>query len=193
MPGLRSIRVRIIAAFSLLILLLIGISLLSVFRSGNDQVDIDTSAIETASSTAAALSDIDVEFTLQIETLRAFPISQDWSFAEAFRDSIARVEASIQEAQALQSDPADSQALAALDGLAREVEQMSIQGEGVFLFTEVGDAEQATAARSRVETSVANLRPIVAELISEQQRQMGLALPSTVRTSRWKPHGMALP
>jgi CHASE3 domain sensor protein len=177
MPGLRSVRARIIATFSLLILLLVGISLASVFRFGNDQVDVD--AIEKASLTAAALADIDTEFTLQIETLRAFPVTRDWSFADSFRSSIARVESDIQEAQALQSDSADPQALAALDDLARELQQIAVQGEGTFLFTEVTDAEQATAARSQIEGSIATLRPIVADLISEQQRQIDLALPST--------------
>ena len=179
MPGLRSVRARIIATFSVLMLLLIGISLISVFRFGNDQGDVDVGAIEKASLTAAALRDIDADFTLQLETLRAFPVTKDWSFAEAFRDSIARVEANIQEAQALQSDPADSQTLATLDDIARQVREIELQGEGAFLFTEVDDPEQATAARSQVEGSIASLRPVVAELISEQQHQMDLALPST--------------
>jgi diguanylate cyclase (GGDEF)-like protein/PAS domain S-box-containing protein len=180
MPGLRSVRVRIVATFSLLTLLLIGISLVSVFRFGNDQADqVDVDAIEKASRTAAALADIDAEFTLQLETLRAFPVTKDWSFADAFRDSIARVEADIQEAQALQSDSADPQALAALDDVASEVRQIAIHGEGAFLFTDVDAAEQATEARSQVEGSIASLRPVVAELISEQQRQIDLALPST--------------
>ncbi len=177
MPGLGSVRGRIIATFSLLTLLLIGISLASVFRSENDQVDV--AAIEKASLTAAALADIDAEFTLQLETVRAFPVTRDWSFAEAFRNSIARVEAGIQEAQALQSDSTDSQAPAALDDLAREVQQIAVQGEGVFLFTEVGEVEKATAARSQMDDSVASLRPVVAELISEQQRQMDLGFAST--------------
>ena len=177
MPGLRSVRARIIATFSLLMLLLIGISLVSVFRSESGQVDVD--AIEKASLTATALADIDAEFTLQLETVRAFPVTKDWSFAETFRNSIARVEADIQEAQALQSDSADPQALATLDDLARQVREIALQGEGVFLFTEVDDVEQATVARSQAEDSVASLRPVVAELISEQQRQMDLALAST--------------
>ncbi len=177
MPGLRSVRARLIVTFSLLLLSLIGIVLLSVFRFGNDQIDVD--GVEKASLTAAALSDIDAEFTLQLETLRAFPVTRDWSFAEAFRASIARVEADVQEAQALQSDSADPQTLAALDDIARQVKEMAVQGEGVFLFTEVTDVEQATAARSRVESSVASLRPVVDELIAEQQRQIDLALAST--------------
>ncbi len=179
MPGLRSVRARIIATFSLLLLLLIGISVVSILRFGNDEGDIDVGAIEKASLTAAALSDIDIEFTLQLETLRAFPVTRDWSFAEAFRDSIARVETDVQEAQALQSDSADPQTLAALDDIARQVKEMAVQGEGVFLFTEVDDVEQATAARSQVEGAVASLRPVVTELISEQQRQIDLALAST--------------
>lgn len=174
MPGLSSVRARIIAAFSLLMLLLIGISLMSALRSGNDQVDAD--AIEKASLTAAALSDIDVEFTLQLEAVRAFPVTKDWSFADTFRDSVARVEADLQDAKALQSDPADAQTLATLDDIARQVRETSVQGEGAFLFTEVDDAEQATAARSQIEGSIASLRPAVAELISEQQRQIDIAL-----------------
>jgi diguanylate cyclase (GGDEF)-like protein/PAS domain S-box-containing protein len=177
MPGLRSVRVRIIATFSLLMVLLIGVSLVPVFRTGSAQVDADV--VEKASLTAAALSDIDAEFTLQLETLRAFPVTEDWSFAEAFRSSIARVEAAVQETQALQSDPADSQTLAALDGIAREVQQIEIQGEGVFLFTEVGDSENATEARSRAQESVDKLRPVLAGLISEQQSHIDLALAST--------------
>lgn len=177
MPGLRSVRARLMVTFSLLMLPLIGISLVSVFSSGNEQIDVD--GVETASLTAAALSDIDAEFTLQLETLRAFPVTKDWSFAEAFRNSIARVEADVQEAQAVQSDSADPQTLAALDDIARQVSEMSLQGEGVFMFTEVGDAEQATAARSQMEGSVASLQPVIDELIAEQQRQMDLALPST--------------
>lgn len=180
MPGLRSVRVRIIATFSLLMLLLIGICLVSVFRFGNDQAaQVDADAIEKASLTAAALSDIDAEFTLQLETLRAFPVTKDWSFAEAFRASIARVKADVEEAKALQSDSPDPQALATLDDIARQIEEIGLQGEGAFLFTEVSDAEQTTAARSQVESFIAALRPVVAELISEQQRQIDVALPST--------------
>ena len=41
MPGLRSVRARIIATFSLLLLLLISISVVSILRFGNDQVDAD--------------------------------------------------------------------------------------------------------------------------------------------------------
>jgi diguanylate cyclase (GGDEF)-like protein/PAS domain S-box-containing protein len=183
MPGLRSLRVRIIATFSLLMLLLIGICLVSVFRFGNDQAaQVDTGAIEKASLTAAALSDIDAEFTLQFETLRAFPVTKDWSFAEAFRASIARVKANVEQAKALQSDPPDAQALATLDDIARQLEEISLQGEGAFMFTEVDAAEQATAARSQVESTIAGLRPVVAELISEQQRQIEVALPATTAT-----------
>ncbi len=179
MPGLRSVRARIITTFSLLMLLLIGISLLSVFRFGNDESDVDVGAIEKATLTAAALRDIDAEFTLQLETLRAFPVTKDWSFAEAFRESVARVKVDVEDAQALQSDSADPQALAALDDIARQIEEIELQGEGAFMFTEVDAAEQATTARSQVEGSIASLRPVVTELISEQQRQMDLALPST--------------
>ena len=179
MPGLRSVRARIIATFSLLALLLIGISLVSVFRFGNDEGDVDVGAIEKISLTTAALRDIDAEFTLQIETLRAFPVTKDWSFAETFRDSIARVKVNVEDAQALQSDSADPQALAALADIAKQIEEIELQGEGAFMFTEVDAAEQATTARAQVESSIAGLRPVVAELISEQQRQMDLALPST--------------
>jgi diguanylate cyclase (GGDEF)-like protein/PAS domain S-box-containing protein len=177
MPGLSSVRARIIATFSLLMLLLISISLLLVLRSGTDQVDAD--AIEKASLTAAALSDIDVEFTLQLEAVRAFPVTKDWSFADTFRDSVARVEADLQDAKALQSDPADAQTMATLDDIARQVKETSVQGEGAFLFTEVDDAEQATTARSQIEGSIASLRPVIDELISEQQRQIDIALAST--------------
>jgi diguanylate cyclase (GGDEF)-like protein/PAS domain S-box-containing protein len=179
MPGLRSVRARIIATFSLLTLLLIGICLLSVFPLVNDEADVDVDAVEKATLTAAALRDIDAEFTLQLETLRAFPVTKDWSFAETFRDSIARAKVDVEDAQALQSDSADVQTLAALDDIARQIEEIELQGEGAFMFTEVDATEQATAARSQVETSIAGLRPVVAELISEQQRQMDLALPST--------------
>lgn len=180
MPGLRSVRARIIATFSLLVVLLIGICLVSAFRFGNGQADqVDAAAIEKASLTTAALSDIDAEFTLQLETLRAFPVTKDWSFAEAFRASIARVKAGVEETQALQGDSADPQAVAALADIARQLNEISLQGEGAFLFTQVDDAEQATAARSNVESAIAGLRPTVAELISEQQRQIELALPST--------------
>jgi diguanylate cyclase (GGDEF)-like protein/PAS domain S-box-containing protein len=185
MPGLRSVRARIIATFSLLMLLLIGISLVSVFRSGNDQaeqVDVDADAIQKASLTAAALSDIDAEFTLQLETLRAFPVTKDWSFAEAFRASIARVKADVDEARSLQSDPPNPQALATLDDIDRQLEEIELQGEGAFLFTEVDDAQQATAARSQVENTIASLRPVVAELIGEQQHQIEVALPATTTT-----------
>jgi diguanylate cyclase (GGDEF)-like protein/PAS domain S-box-containing protein len=157
-------------------LLLIGISLVSVFRFGNDQVDVD--AVEKASLTTAALTDIDAKFTFQLETLRTFPVTEDWSFAPAFRDSIARIEADIQAAQALQSDSADPQALAALDDLASEVQQIAIRGEGALLFAQAGDTEKTTETRSQIEDSIASLRPVVAELISEQQRQMDLALAS---------------
>jgi len=179
MPTLRSVRARIIATFSLLMLLLIGISLISVFRFGNDEGDVDVGAIEKTTLTAAALRDIDAEFTLQLETLRAFPVTKDWSFAEAFRDSIVRVKVDVEDVQALQSDSADPQTLAALDDIARQIEEIELQGEGAFMFTEVDAAEQATTARSQVEGSIASLRPVLTELISEQQRQMDLALPST--------------
>ena len=116
---MRSVRARIIATFSLLTLLLIGIVLLSVLRPEDAQVDAD--AIDKASLTAAALADIDAEFTLQLETARAFPVTKDWSFAEAFRESVARVQADIEQAQALQSAPADPEVLAALDELAKDV------------------------------------------------------------------------
>jgi diguanylate cyclase (GGDEF)-like protein/PAS domain S-box-containing protein len=177
MPGLRSVRARIIATFSLLMVLLIGISLVSAFRSGTAQVDTD--AIQKASLTAATLSDLDAEFTLQLETLRAFPVTKDWSFAEAFRNSIARVKASVEEARTLQADSADPQALAALDDIAKQVEEIRMQGEGVFLFTQVADSKQATAARSEIDNKMASLRPAVADLISEQQRQVNLAPAST--------------
>jgi diguanylate cyclase (GGDEF)-like protein/PAS domain S-box-containing protein len=165
------------ATFSLLLLLIVGISLVSFLRFGNGQVD--AAAIEKASRTVAALSDIDTELTLEIETVRAFPVTKDWNFAQTFRDSVARVEAHIQEAQALQSDPGDSQVLAALDDISRQVKEISLQGEGAFLFTQVDDPQQATAARSQIEGSISNLRPAVADLISEQQRQMDTALAST--------------
>jgi diguanylate cyclase (GGDEF)-like protein/PAS domain S-box-containing protein len=177
MPGLRSIRARIIAAFSLLLLLIVGIALVSFLRSGSDQVD--TAAIENASRTVAALGDIDVELTLELESVRAFPVTKDWSFADTFRDSVTRVQAHIQEAQALQSDPSDPEALAALDDISRQVKEISLQGEGAFLFTEVDDSEQATAARAQIQSSISNLRPAVADLIGEQQRQLDLALAST--------------
>jgi diguanylate cyclase (GGDEF)-like protein/PAS domain S-box-containing protein len=177
MPGLRSIRVRIIATFSLLLLLIVGISLVSFLRFGGGQVD--APAIENTSRTVAALSDIDVELTLQLETVRAFPVTKDWSFADTFRDSITRVQAHVQEAQALQSDSGDPQALAALDDISRQVKEISLQGEGAFLFTEVDDPQQATTARSQLEGSISNLRPAVADLISKQQRQLDLALAST--------------
>jgi len=177
MPRLRSVRARIIATFSLLMLLLVGISLASVlFRPENGQVD--AGAIKKPSLTAAALADIDAEFTLQLETMRAFPVTKDWSFADAFRNSIARVKAHVQEAQSLQSDPADSQALATLDDIAKQVNDIGMQGDGMFLFTNASDVEQATATRSQIEDEIASLRPVVAELITEQQRQMDLALAS---------------
>lgn len=177
MPILRSVRARIIGTLSLLVLLLIGIVLVAVLRPETAQVDAD--AVDKASLTAAALADIDAEFTLQLETTRAFPVTKDWSFAEAFRESIARVQADIEEAQALQSAPADSEALAALNELAKDVEQVAIAGEGVFLFTDVADNVKAAAARSQIETSIAGLRPAVAELIDEQQQEINLALTST--------------
>jgi diguanylate cyclase (GGDEF)-like protein/PAS domain S-box-containing protein len=172
------VRARIIATFSLLMLLLIGISVASVLlRPHNGQVD--AGAVKKASLTAAALSDIDTELTLQLETLRAFPVTKDWSFAQSFRDSIARVKADVEEARTLQGDSADPQTLAALDDIAGHVSEISLQGEGIFLFTEVSDAKQATATRSEIESEVANLRPAVADLISEQQRQIDLAPVST--------------
>jgi diguanylate cyclase (GGDEF)-like protein/PAS domain S-box-containing protein len=177
MPGLRSIRARIIATFSLLLLLIVGISGVSFLRFGNGQVD--APAIENTSRTVAALSDIDVELTLELESVRAFPVTTDWSFADTFRDSITRVQTHIQEAQALQTDSGDAQALAALDDISRQVKEISLQGEGAFLFTEVDDPQQATTARSQLEGSISNLRPAVADLISEQQRQLDLALAST--------------
>jgi diguanylate cyclase (GGDEF)-like protein/PAS domain S-box-containing protein len=180
MPGLRSVRARIIATFSLFTLLLIGVCLISVFRLGDDQAgQVDVDAVEKASLTTAALRDIDSEFTLQLETMRAFPVTKDWSFADTFRESIARVQENVEEAKALQGDPADSQTLAALDDIARQTQEIEVQGEGAFLFTEVGADDQATTARSQVEDSIASLRPVVAEMISEQQHQMDLALPAT--------------
>ena len=177
MPRLRSVRARIIVTFSLLMLLLIGISLVSVFfRPGTAQVD--AGAAKKASGTAAALADIDTEFTLQLEVLRAIFVTKDWSFAETFRSSIARVKASVQEAQALQGDSAEPQTLATLDDIAKQVTDMGMQGDALFIYTDVSDAEEATAARAQIEERIASLRPVVAELISEQQRQMDLALAS---------------
>ncbi|MGQ9573015.1 MAG: diguanylate cyclase [Dehalococcoidia bacterium] len=180
MPGLRSVRARIIATFSLLMLLLMGIALVSAFsfRNQQDEARVDVDAIDKASSTAAALADIDAEFTLQLETLRAFPVTRDWSFAEAFRESVARVKADIEEAQALQGETADPETLAALNHLGREIDQIAIQGEGVFLFTEASDVEKATEARSEIEGSMTSMRQAVSELIDEQQRQIELALVS---------------
>jgi diguanylate cyclase (GGDEF)-like protein/PAS domain S-box-containing protein len=178
MPGLRSVRARIIVTFSLLMLLLIGISLVSVlFRPQTHQVDAD--AVRNPSLAAAALADVDAEFTLQLETLRAYAATKDGGSTDPFRSSIARVKAHVQEAQALQSDSADPQALATLDDIAKRVNGIGMQGEGVFMFTDASDTEQATATRSQIEDEMASLRTVVADLISEQQRQMDLALAST--------------
>ncbi len=177
MPGLRSIRARIIATFSLLTLLLVGISVLSVLRfGGNEQVD--AGAVQKASLTAATLADIDTELTFQLETLQNFPETNDWSLANEFRDSIAKVEAYIQDAQELQTDPADSQTLATLDDIAKGVKEISMGGEGIFLLTEADQPEQARTVRSQIENSITNLKPVLAELSSEQQRQIDLALAS---------------
>jgi len=177
MPRLRSVRARIIVTFSLLMLLLIGISLTSVFfRPQTAQVNAD--AAKKASATAAALADIDAEFTLQLEVLRAYPVTKDWSFAETFRSSIARVQADAQEAQSLLSDSADPQTLATLDDIARQVSGIGVEGDALFIYTDVSDVEQATETRSKIEGEIANLRPVVAELINEQQSQMDLALAS---------------
>jgi len=176
MPKLRSVRARIIVTFSLLMLLLIGISALSVFRPQTAQVNPD--AAKKASGTAAALADIDTEFSLQLEVLRAFPVTKDWSFAETFRNSVARVGAAVEEAKSLQGDSVDPQTLATLDDIANRVTNIGIQGDAVFLFTNASDTKQAAETRSQIEDEIASLRPVVAELISEQQRQLDIALAS---------------
>jgi diguanylate cyclase (GGDEF)-like protein/PAS domain S-box-containing protein len=197
MPRLRSVRARIIVTFSLLMLLLIGISLASVFlRPQTAQVNVDADAVRKASATAAALADIDTELTLQLEVLRAYPVTKDWSFADTYRSSIARVEASVQEAKDLQGDSADPQTLATLDDIARGVSRIGVDGDGLFIYTDVSDVEQATEARSQIEGEIADLRPVVADLISEQQRQMDLALASTAGGGGgglllWAPLGLA--
>jgi diguanylate cyclase (GGDEF)-like protein/PAS domain S-box-containing protein len=151
---------------------------LAVLRSGNDEGQVDAGTVEKASLTAATLANIDTEFTLQLETLTNFPETKDWSLANEFRDSIARVETAVQEAQALQTDPADSQTLATLDEIAKGVKEISIAGESVFLLTDADQPEQAATARSQIEDLIANLRPMLAELSSEPQRQIDLALAS---------------
>jgi diguanylate cyclase (GGDEF)-like protein/PAS domain S-box-containing protein len=179
MPRLRSVRARIIVTFSLLMLLLVGISLVSVFfRPQTAQVDVDADAVKKASATAAALADIDTEFTLQLEVLRAFPVAKDWSFADTFRSSIARVQAHVQEARSLQGDSADPQTLATLDDIANRVNGIGVEGDGLFMYIDVSDVQQATETRSKIEGEIAELRPIVADLISEQQHQMDVALAS---------------
>ncbi|MCJ7510839.1 MAG: GAF domain-containing protein [Dehalococcoidia bacterium] len=180
MPRLRSVRARIIVTFSLLMLLLVGISLIPVFfRPQTAQVNVDADAVKKASATAAALADIDTELTLQLEVLRIFPVTKDWSFADTYRSSVARVEASVQEAKDLQGDSADPQTLATLDDITRRANSIGLAGDAVFVFTDVSDTEQATETSSRIEGEVAELRPMVADLISEQQRQMDVALAST--------------
>jgi len=176
-PGFRSIRARIIATLSLLTLLLVGIAVLSVLRSGSSE-QIDAGIVEKASLTDAALTDIDTELTFQLETLQNFAGSKDWSLANEFRDSIVRAETYIQNAQELQTDPADSQTLATLGEIAKDVNEISMAGEAVFLLTEANQFEQAGSVRSQIEDLIANLEPMLAELSNEQQRQIDLALAS---------------
>ncbi|MDP2949438.1 MAG: diguanylate cyclase [Chloroflexota bacterium] len=180
MPGLRSLRGRIILAFSPLMLLVVGAIVASVLviQSGPRQPD----ALERAALTAMALDDIEVEFSLETEAVRGYVASQDDHFAATFQSSVARVKEDIGDARAQQVAAGDGGHVVALDNLAKHVQQIELQGEGLFLLVATGDPERAKTAQSEIDSAIDSSNSALAQLITDEQQQLDSVRPSTTRT-----------
>jgi len=161
-------------------LLLVGAIVASVLvvLSGPRQPD----ALERAALTAMALDDIEVEFSLEREAVRGYMASQDDHFAATFRSSLARVKEDIADARAQQVAAGDGGHVALLDKLAAQVQQIALQGDGLFLLVAIGYPERAETAQSEIVRAIDSANNVLAQLISDEQQQLDSVRPSTTKT-----------
>ncbi len=170
MLGIGSIRGRIVVGFLLLTVLLVAAAAASFLRIQSNQGHLDN--LDDLSAAAIALERTQVEFTLQTQALQGYVASQDVGFVTAFRDSLARVEGNIQDARAGLQAGGGSDQLAALDGFAQTVQEISLRGEGLFLLATTGDLEEAAAAGAEVESAVETLGSTIETLVAQQRQAL---------------------